>query len=190
MTRSNGSVDARMRQGAKLWQRPDLLRIWDQIKQDQAIDGFADGRAFEYLIVRAFDIEKTPVRWPFQVTYSQKFGTMEQVDGIVYIGERAFLIESKATSEPVAIESLAKLRFRLEKRPPSTMGILFSVNEFTLPTEVFAQFASPLNILLWGGSDLDLALEHGQMTEALKQKLEYATEYGLPLFPYSVGKSS
>jgi len=67
--------------------------------------------------------------------------------------------------------SVAKLRFRLEGRPPSTMAVLFSVNDFSLPTEVFTQFASPLNVLLWGSSDLDVALPAGSMTERLRQSL-------------------
>lgn len=134
-------------------------------------------------MIRAFQLESAEVRWPFQVTYPQKFGTMEQLDGTVYLGERAFLVESKDLSEPAAIEAVAKLRFRLEGRPPGTMAVLFSVRNFTLPTEVFTQFASPLNVLLWSSDDLDHALEHGSMVAGLRLKLRYATEWGLPLFP-------
>jgi hypothetical protein len=63
------------------------------------------------------------------------------------------------------------------------MGILFSVRDFTLPTEVFAQFASPLNVLLWGSSDLEFGLTKSQMRAGLEGKLRYAIEHGLPLFP-------
>lgn len=184
MTSSTGLTAAKLKQEAEKWTRADLLRVWDDIKSERTIPGWDEGRAFEYMVIRAFQLEKTRVCWPFQVTWPQKFGTMEQIDGIVYLGERAFLIESKDLSEPVAIETVAKLRFRLEGRPPSTMGVLFSVRDFTMPTEVFTQFASPLNILLWGRSDLDVALAEGAMTEGLKQKLDYGTEYGLPLFPF------
>jgi len=135
------------------------------------------------LVIRAFEIEGCLVRWPFAVTYPQKFGTLEQLDGIVYFEGRAFLVESKDLSEPASIEAVAKLRFRLEGRPPGTMAILFSVTNFTLPTEVFTQFASPLNVLLWGREDLDHALSVGTMKEGLRKKLEYAIEFGLPLCP-------
>ncbi len=185
MTAAPPRSGAALKAEAEKWSRSDLLGLWDKIKARTAIPDWQPGKAFEYLVVRAFQIEGTPVRWPFHVTYSQKFGTMEQVDGIVYLGERAFLIESKDLSEPAAIEALAKLRFRLEGRPPTTMGLLFSVQDFSTPTEVFAQFASPLNVLLWNSSDLDLALASASMTEGLRQKFEYATEYGLPLYPFA-----
>src|SRR4051795_8524155 len=134
---------------AGAWTRDDLLNIWERIKAGDLVPGWRSGKAFEYLVIRAFQVEEHPARWPFQVSYPQKFGTMEQIDGVVYLGDRAFLIESKDLSEPAAIEAVAKLRFRLEGRPPGTMGVLFSVRNFTLPTEVFTQFASPLNVLLW-----------------------------------------
>jgi len=179
----DASVAARLKREAERWTKEDLLQIWEKTKGGQTIDGWSAGKAFEYLVIRAFDIEKTRVCWPFLVTYPQRFGTMEQIDGIVYLGERAFLVESKDLSTPAAIEAVAKLRFRLEGRPPSTMGIIFSVDNFSLPTEVFTQFASPLNVLLWGSSDLDSALKQSAMTKALALKLEYAIEFGLPLFP-------
>lgn len=171
-----------MRQVAETWTAADLLRFWERIKNGKRIPGWQKGGAFEYLIIRAFQLEGTRVCWPFQVTYPQKFGTMEQIDGIVYLGERAFLLESKDLSEPAAIEAVAKLRFRLEGRPPSMMGVLFSVQDFTLPTEVFTQFVSPLNVLLWGRADLDVAIKSSTMTDGLKRKLEHANEHGLPLF--------
>jgi hypothetical protein len=62
------------------------------------------------------------------------------------------------------------------------MGVLFSARNFTFPTEVFAQFASPLIVLLWSSGDLEHALTHGMMVAGFRKKLEYATEWGLPLF--------
>lgn len=188
MTTTPARTAKDLQREAEKWSHQDLLSLWKQIKAGTRIPGFADGKAFEYLVIRAFQIEKTEARWPFQVTYPQRFGVMEQIDGVVHLPQRAFLIESKDLSEPAAIESVAKLRFRLESRPPSTMGVLFSVRDFTLPTEVFTQFASPLNVLLWGSSDLDIALASKSMTEGLRQKLEFATEYGLPLYAFGESK--
>ncbi|HEX6747905.1 MAG TPA: hypothetical protein VF092_11495 [Longimicrobium sp.] len=170
-----------LEQVARRWERADLIRVWQEIKSQADVAARPPGKAFEYLVVRAFELEGLAVRWPFQVTYPHRFGTMEQLDGVVYLGERTFLIESKNLAEPATIEVIAKLRFRLEARPPGTMGVLFSVQNFTFPTEVFAQFASPLNVLLWSSKDLDHALTHGTMVAGLRRKLEYATERGLPL---------
>lgn len=141
-------------------------------------------KRFEHLIIRAFQLEGVSIRWPYHVTYpDHRWGTMEQIDGIVRVDGTTFLLESKDLDEAASIETIAKLRFRLESRPPGTMGVVFSANDFTLPTEVFAQFAVPLNILLWGRSDIDHALPRGEMKEGLRAKLTYAIENGLPLRP-------
>jgi hypothetical protein len=180
------STDDLQREAAS-WTRDELLARWEGIKARVPLDGWPDGRAFEYLVIRAFDLEGLIIRWPYVVQYPQRFGTVEQVDGAVYLGERAFLVESKNVQEPLAIDAVAKLRFRLEARPPGTMGLVFSAHEFTTPTEVFTQFATPLNILLWNRYDLDRALVEGTMVEALRRKLEHATEQGMAHFRY--GKS-
>jgi len=174
-----------MEREAKAWSRDDLLRMWARIKTGERSAGWPAGRDFEYLVVRAFDLEGVRVIWPFEVTYPQKFGTMEQVDGVVYLDGRAFLVESKNLSEPIAVQELARLRMRLESRPPGTMGVLFSTQNFSLPTEVFAQFARPLNVLLWGRSDLEVALVDGSMVSSLRAEFARATESGLPFLSVS-----
>jgi hypothetical protein len=183
MNRIESRTAGDMELEARAWSREELVRMWERIRAREPIDGWQAGKAFEYVVVQAFQLEKARVRWPYQVTYPQRFGAMEQVDGMVYLGERAFLLESKDLSEPAAIESVARLRLRLESRPPGTMGVLFSVRDFTLPTEVFTQFATPLNVLLWGSEDLDTALGNGTMVAGLRAKLDYAHELGLPLLP-------
>ena len=188
MNRVPGRRVADMEGEAKTWNRDDLLRLWARIKAHRPVSGWPDGKVFEYLVVRAFDIEGARVLWPFEVTYPQKFGTMEQIDGMVYLGERAFLLESKNVSEPVAIDEVARLRMRLESRPPGTMGVLFSAQDFTLPAEVFTQFATPLNVLLWARRDLDVALRGGMMVDGLRAKLAHATESGLPILFLKEGK--
>lgn len=162
--------------------RGEILKLWSRIKQghSELTEEWGAGRAFELLVVRAFELEGISVRWPYRVTYPQRFGTMEQIDGALTLDGNSYILESKHLSEAAAIEAIAKLRFRLEGRPPGTMGLLFSVNNFTVPTEVFAQFASPLNVLLWSRSDLDVALPAGGMAEGLRAKYRFAVEEGLP----------
>ncbi len=173
-----------LRVQAQAMDRGSLLELWERVKgRSVPVGEWPAGGAFEHLVVRAFELEGAEVRWPYQVTYPQKFGAVEQIDGVVRLDGMAFLLESKDLDEAASIEALAKLRFRLEARPPGTMGVLFSANDFTLATEVFAQFASPLNVLLWGRTDLDLALPCGLMVEGLRAKLKYAVEDGLPLLP-------
>ncbi|MBB4637987.1 hypothetical protein [Longimicrobium terrae] len=169
---------------AEEWTHADLIALWRRIQSGERIAGWGRGKVFEYLVIRAFQLEGAVIRWPFQVSYPQRFGTMEQHDGFVYVRDRAFLIESKATAEAPGIEAVAKLRFRLEARPPGTMGLLFSVATFSEPTEVFTQFASPLNVLLWTGKDVDLALRTGRMRSGLEQKLRFANEFGLSNYSF------
>jgi hypothetical protein len=101
---------------------------------------------------------------------------------------RPFIIESKDGNDAVTIGTVAKLRFRLEKRPPGTMAVLFSVGRISTPTEVFAQFASPLNVLLWSAADMEVALHSSGMTDGLRRKFAHAVQYGLPLLPLASKK--
>ena len=167
----------------RLVDRAELVALWKQIKAGQTPQ-WERGDAFEYLIIRAFDIEGLHVRWPYHVTLPQKVGTVEQVDGAVYFQERGFLIESKDQHRPKDIEPVAKLRIRLERRPPGTMGIVFSTRGFTVAAEVFAQFSSPMNVLFWGQEDVEYALAHGKMRDVLTYKMQYAIEEGLPHMLY------
>src|SRR5437763_5846861 len=92
---------------AQAWTAAQVLEIWEKVKSGDSIRGWAEGKAFEYLVIRAFELAGLKVRWPFEVKYPQKFGIMEQLDGVVYLDERAFLVESKDLSEAASIEALA-----------------------------------------------------------------------------------
>ena len=161
--------------------RKDLLALWERIKARNVPAEWQPGKAFEYLVCRAFDLEHVDVTWPYTVTYPQKLGPVEQMDGAVRLDGVTFLLESKDQDEAASIEAIAKLRFRLERRPPGTMAVLFSVSNVTRVTEFFAQFASPLNVLLWNFSDLDFALRRAKMAVGLREKMRYAGENGLPM---------
>lgn len=171
------ATDRELEELAESWQRSDLLQAWDGIKARRAIAGWQAGKAFEYVVIRAFQLEAADTRWPYEVELPL-MGTAEQVDGAVYVDGTAFLIESKDLKRRAAIEAIAKLRFRLERRPPGTMAVLFSVNGFTLPAELFAHFSRPLNVLLWGGTELDQALASARMIDTLREKHRYAIERG------------
>jgi Restriction endonuclease len=163
------------------WAKADLLDLWENIKNEKDIKGWESGKAFEYLIIRAFQLEGVETNWPYHVTYPQKFGVVEQIDGFVRIAGITYLIESKDYSDPLSIEAIAKLRFRLEGRPSATMGIVFARSNFSIATEVFAQFCSPLNVLLWSADDLEFAIQKGFMKQGVIAKYAFATQHGLPL---------
>ncbi len=61
--------------------RPQLLTLWDHIQRNETSD-WEPGRALEYLVIRAFELEGAEVAYPFAV---QMGGTIvEQIDGAVH----------------------------------------------------------------------------------------------------------
>ena len=88
------------------YQRNDLLTLWQAIKLGN-IPGWPPGKAFEYFVIRAFQLEGADVCYPFSVTIGGE--EIEQIDGAVYTGGLACLIECKDQQRPVNIEPLAKL---------------------------------------------------------------------------------
>lgn len=200
-TSKNATIADELQLIAEKWSHSDLLNTWNNIKArrdikkhnktsapsskkpvPQLTSPWAEGKLFEYMLIRAFQLEGAEVRWPYSVTLKAISGVAEQLDGAIYINDRVFLVESKDYGDSVPIEALAKLRYRLERRPPSVMGIVFSASGFSLPTEAFAQFSSPLNVLLWNGSDIDAALPHHLMTAGLTEKYLHACENGIPAY--------
>ena len=82
----------------------------------------------------------------------------------------------------VDIEPIAKLRFRLELRPPGTIGVIFTRKEVTDPARYLVRNSFPKNILLWQGDEIELALEQKRLTKGLLTKFRHAVEHGLPDF--------
>jgi hypothetical protein len=136
------------------------------------------GRAFEHVILRAFELEDASVQWPFSVTLNSE--TVEQIDGAVHSDGFHCLIEAKDYSDPVNIEPVAKLRNQLIRRPAGTMGLIFARSGFTEPAKILTRMISPLNILLWEFGELEQALDNETMRQALKTKYLYAVEYAMP----------
>lgn len=166
----------------------DLLALLNTPAQQAAFG--PSGKAFEYLIVRAFEMEGLPVEYPFEVLADDLTGsgskkTYEQIDGVVY-GSAPFLIESKDYASAVNIEPIAKLRFRLETRPSHAMAIVFAQASLTEAAEYFLRASKPRNVLTWYGDELKHALSlwtpvnTKPMTAALERKYHRCVELGVP----------
>jgi hypothetical protein len=65
------------------------------------------GYGSEYLVLRAFELDGAEVRWPFEVKVDGE--TVEQIDGAVYAGHLAFLVESKDSAGALDVAALAKM---------------------------------------------------------------------------------
>src|ERR1700704_4599431 len=69
--------------------------------------GWDKGEAFEYLVLRAFELDQAQVRYPYEVTLFDE--RAEEIDGAVHIPTLSALVESKDLGMNVAIGPIAKL---------------------------------------------------------------------------------
>ncbi|RFP56495.1 MAG: hypothetical protein BJG00_013845 [Limnothrix sp. CACIAM 69d] len=155
-----------------------LRSLWADIEARQT-PGWDAGKAFEYLIIRAFQLDGAEVKYPYSV---RLFGEeLEQVDGVVYYSGLSCLVESKdlAGRVNVDIAPIAKLRNQLLRRPASTLGLVFSRTGFTEPSRHLYHFSSPQTILLWSGEEIKYALERESICELLVLKYRVCVENGL-----------
>ena len=144
-----------------------LRDLWGKIQDGDTPDWDA-GRAFEYLILRAFQLDGALVRWPYHVNVQSHL--VEQIDGVVVAAGLHAMVESKAQKDPVAIEPIAKLRNQLMRRPAATVGMVFSSSDYTTPAIVLASYLAGQTILLWYAREISLALEREKIIPLLRAK--------------------
>jgi hypothetical protein len=164
----------------------DLRNLWERIAARQTGPEWDRGKAFEYLVLRAFQLDQAEVRWPYSVTLGGK--VVEQIDGAVHVKGLSFLVESKDyDTEPVDIEPIAKLRNQIGRRPLGTLGVIFSRTDFTDPARLLLQYTSPQSILLWSGPELKYALDRERIGGLLVLKHRHCVEYAIPDFDVRSG---
>ncbi|WP_275900295.1 restriction endonuclease [Pyxidicoccus trucidator] len=150
--------------------------MWQVVHSGDNLLGWPPGRALEYLILRAFQLEGADVTWPYEV---RKDGVLlEQIDGAVYFDGLACLIEARDWSEPLDFLVIAQLKARLLRRPRMTLGAVCITGTFTEAAIQMAEFLPPPDVLLWDGEGLCSAIEHGTLREGTRRKLRYAIEHG------------
>jgi Restriction endonuclease len=154
-----------------------LRDLWDRSEHGWARD-WPPGKAFEYLVLRAFELDGAEVRWPFEVSDGNV--VLEQIDGAVYAGSLSCLVEAKDSAAPVDITVLAKLRTQLARRPAGTVGLVFSRSGFAASAVALAGFFAPQVVLLWSGSEIEECLEQQGITPILLAKYRECVEEGAP----------
>lgn len=164
----------------------DLTRLWENIETENTPD-WPPGKAFEYLVLRAFQLEGAYVMWPYRITMgelvkTESEETVEQVDGLVHTDDGLVcLVECKDYSrESVKVEPIAKLRNQLLRRPSGVIGIAFSRSGFTESALLLARFTAPQVILLWGGDEIEFALSNKYFCKGLAAKYRACVAKGLP----------
>jgi hypothetical protein len=156
-----------------------LQQLWQEIANGTTVNkGWDPGKAFEHLVLRAFQLEGAEIRWPFDVKIADS--TIEQIDGVIYSDGLACLIECKDWASKANIEPIAKIRNQLLRRPGGSVGLVFSREGFTDPALTLARFTLPQAILLWTGEEVELALKKKQLRKGLVAKYHRCVEEGLP----------
>lgn len=149
-----------------------LKKFWTQIKRGNT-PGWASGKALEYMLVRAFDLEGAEVVYPYNNDVQT---AKEQLDGYIFVKElgAGFLIECKDWKDKASFDELAKLHGRLTYRMSSTYGIFLSKSGFTASAVELMFMMHPHNILLWSFDEIDECFKNHKFMKALKYKYQYA----------------
>ncbi|MGB7440113.1 MAG: restriction endonuclease [Coleofasciculaceae cyanobacterium] len=155
----------------------NLLELGNDIEAGFTPD-WEPGKALEYLVLRAFQLEGAQVTFPYSVSIEGE--ELEQIDGVVYSDGLACLTECKATASRANIEPIAKMRNQLLRRPASTIGIVFSLSGFTYAAITLARYIAPQTILLWNGDEIRYALERQHFRPGLLEKYRFCIEQGIP----------
>lgn len=155
--------------------RAKLLALWRK-KQEGRLSSFGKpGKFFEYAILRAFELEGAIVTYPYDVPESGK--VVEQIDGVIRIGDLYSLIECKDYSDaPLDFVPIAKLRSILAKRHASVFGMVFSMSNYTESAEISLRHIHPQMIILWGRGEIEHCIENGCFIDFFTQKYKSAIE--------------
>ncbi len=168
----------------KTYNWDELRKLWVAIKGRDTPDWDA-GKALEYAVIQAFDLDGARVRWPYPVPL---FGEeVEQIDGSVSFDGLYGLVESKDERDNIAIAPITKLRSQLLRRPTGTVGLLFSSGGFTDPAIQLAHFTLPQAVLLWSGDEIEYCLEQGKIVEFCELKFRACVDFGITDFNIRFG---
>ncbi len=165
--------------------RSDLIALWRQINAGTT-PGWDQGKALEYLVVRAFELEKATVVYPYEVRDGRLL--IELIDGVVCVDHLTCLLESKDHDKALDHDPLADLRDQLLRRPPSVIGCCTSTSGFTLNARKRAVLAAPQRILLWEAPEIEYALTKGRMCRGLYAKYRHCVERAMPDFNIKAAK--
>lgn len=171
----------------------DLREIWqglvNEAEATQPVSTFRGeeitrqqaGHVFERWVVEAFRQGDCDVEPAFEVAGHDDSTQIEQIDGLIYDGWSAFLIESKFTPKSrVDFGDIARLRLRVERRPTETMGLLFAPFSYTVPARHSVRELRPIRVLMFDRQDLDVAIETSDLLRVVRVKWKFAVKYGDP----------
>lgn len=159
---------------------PALQVLWERIQKNSTHPDWAPGKTLEYLVLRAFRLGGAQVTWPYGIRSQYTNAEVEQIDGVVYYNEIITLIECKDKREPLDYTPIAKLKGQLTRRPGNIIGSIVSRNGFTPNGIELTQIASPQNVLLWEGAEIEYGIQQKNLCSALEKKYRVLVEQALP----------
>lgn len=143
----------------------------------------SSGKELEDLVRSAFELSGAVALGPYSVPDAPERNShkqLEQIDGFVFHQGLHCLVEAKHHREKVDFGPIAKMKMQLMRRPPATIGCIFSVLGFTEPAMILTRFSAPHSILLWEADDIEFGLAQEDMGKVLQLKHRYLTMYGIP----------
>lgn len=172
------------------WQATNLKQlreIWMALKPDSDDESIertffghrltADqaGLVFERWVTEAFRLSGASGLHAYPLPLRSSQSTREQIDGLIFEGWQAFLIECKFWPRGVDFGPIALLHTLLDTRPTGTMGLFFSNFGYTMPALENTELLRPQRVLLFDNRDLDWALNgvkslKGRMMEMVRRK--------------------
>tara|TARA_R110002060_G_scaffold35268_1_gene46130 strand:- start:2467 stop:3447 length:981 start_codon:yes stop_codon:yes gene_type:complete len=135
------------------------------------------GRIFEKILNYIFGNEEMEPRTSMRPTG-------EEIDGSFSFGNSFYLLEAKWHANPIPASSLYAFKGKVDGKLIGTIGVFFSMSDYSKDAVDALINGKDLNIILFGHNDL-LGIDNGiiSMREAMKIKLRYAVEYGQPFYP-------
>lgn len=155
-----------------------LQKLWTEITAGTVSNWWEPGKAFEYLVIRMFELSKAEVTWPYTVNVLGGQAE-EQIDGALRFGGLHWLVESKDKSKNIAIDPIAKMRNQMLRRPWGTIGLVFTSLNFTPSAVLMTHFVLPQPILLWTGDEVAHALKKKQICRFAQEKYRMCVEHGV-----------
>jgi hypothetical protein len=170
----------------------ELLAVWAVLMpavggqkphfQGEELTAQQAGYLFERWVIEAFRLSGIKCEHSFRNPRQEAEQTLEEIDGLVYDGWQAFLVESKFRGESgdkVDIDPIFRLHLMTEQRPVGTMGLFFAAPGYTAPALELVERLRPIRVLLFDQEDLDWAVQSpGSMMEMVRRKWIIAVKSG------------
>jgi len=162
-----------------------------QVVPDKDPPRWDGGQAFEFMMLRFFELDGAEVTYPYGPIVGLD-GLTQETDGFIYTDKLRCLVESKDWSSPVKFSTVAKLKDRLLHRNSQLIGCIFCSRSGFSTSALTAAFLEQTryNILLWGRDEIDFVVKspRSNFVEALHTKYRYSLEKLIPYFDTSAGQ--